>query len=66
MVSFYTSYAFLPSRNLVNIFRSNSPLFADIVDTAVNDDSFKTLVTALTAATLIETLKGPGILSNNF
>ena len=32
----------------------------DIVDTAVAAGSFKTLATALTAAGLIETLKGPG------
>ena len=32
----------------------------DIVDTAVANGNFKTLVTALTAAGLVETLKGPG------
>ncbi len=32
----------------------------DIVETAVSAGSFKTLATALTAAGLIETLKGPG------
>ncbi len=32
----------------------------DIVETAVANGSFKTLATALTAAGLIETLKGPG------
>ena len=32
----------------------------DIVDTAVAAGSFKTLATALTAAGLIDTLKGPG------
>jgi uncharacterized surface protein with fasciclin (FAS1) repeats len=32
----------------------------DIVDTAVAAGSFKTLVTALQAAGLVETLKGPG------
>jgi uncharacterized surface protein with fasciclin (FAS1) repeats len=32
----------------------------DIVDTAVGAGSFKTLATALTAAGLIDTLKGPG------
>ena len=32
----------------------------DIVETAVAAGSFKTLATALTAAGLIETLKGPG------
>lgn len=32
----------------------------DIVDTAVANGNFKTLATALTAAGLIETLKGPG------
>jgi uncharacterized surface protein with fasciclin (FAS1) repeats len=33
---------------------------ADIVDTAVAAGSFKTLVTAVKAAGLVETLKGPG------
>ena len=33
---------------------------ADIVDTAVSAGSFKTLATALGAAGLVETLKGPG------
>ena len=33
---------------------------ADIVDTAVAAGSFKTLATALTAAGLVDTLKGPG------
>jgi uncharacterized surface protein with fasciclin (FAS1) repeats len=32
----------------------------DIVDTAVADGSFKTLAAALTAAGLVDTLKGPG------
>ena len=33
---------------------------ADIVDTAVKAGSFKTLAAALTAAGLVDTLKGPG------
>ncbi|MBV2182563.1 fasciclin domain-containing protein [Castellaniella ginsengisoli] len=33
---------------------------SDIVDTAVNAGSFKTLVAAVKAADLVETLKGPG------
>lgn len=33
---------------------------ADIVDIAVGADNFKTLVTAVTAANLVETLKSPG------
>ncbi len=33
---------------------------ADIVDIAVNADGFKTLVTAVQAANLVETLKSPG------
>ena len=33
---------------------------ADIVDTAIQAGSFKTLVTALTEAGLVQTLKGPG------
>ncbi len=33
---------------------------ADIVDIAVSAESFKTLVTAVQAANLVETLKGPG------
>jgi transforming growth factor-beta-induced protein len=36
------------------------PQLADIVDTAVADGRFKILVTALTAADLVTTLKGPG------
>ncbi len=41
---------------------SASAAFAseDIVDTAVAAGSFKTLVTAVTAAGLVDTLKGPG------
>ena len=37
-----------------------SALAADIVDTAVSAGSFKTLVTAVQAAGLVDTLKGPG------
>ncbi len=33
---------------------------ADIIDIAVNAGSFKTLVAAVQAASLVETLKGPG------
>ena len=33
---------------------------ADIVDIAVSAEGFKTLVTAVQAANLVETLKGPG------
>ncbi|MDD0813284.1 fasciclin domain-containing protein [Curvibacter sp. HBC28] len=33
---------------------------ADIVDTAISAGSFKTLVTAVQAAGLVDTLKGPG------
>ncbi len=33
---------------------------ADIVDIAVNTDGFKTLVTAVQVANLVETLKSPG------
>ncbi|MCG9892839.1 MAG: fasciclin domain-containing protein [Thermosynechococcaceae cyanobacterium MS004] len=32
----------------------------DIVDIAVSNDAFKTLVTAVTAANLVETLQSPG------
>jgi len=32
----------------------------DIIDTAVSNGNFKTLATALTAAGLVDTLKGPG------
>jgi uncharacterized surface protein with fasciclin (FAS1) repeats len=35
-------------------------LSTDIIDTAVGAGEFKTLATALTAANLVETLKGPG------
>ena len=37
-----------------------SAMAADIVDTAVKAGNFKTLVTAIQAAGLVETLKGPG------
>ncbi len=33
---------------------------ADIIDTAMSSDMFKTLVTAIKAAGLVDTLKGPG------
>ncbi|MFM7332623.1 MAG: fasciclin domain-containing protein [Brachymonas sp.] len=39
---------------------SISAFAADIVDTAVKAGSFKTLVTAVQAAGLVDTLKGPG------
>ena len=39
---------------------SGSAMAADIVDTAVSAGSFNTLVTAVKAAGLVETLKGPG------
>lgn len=39
---------------------STSALAADIVDTAVSAGSFNTLVTALKAAGLVDTLKGTG------
>ena len=41
-------------------FSSASAWAADIVDTAVAAGSFKTLVAAVTAAGLVDTLKGPG------
>lgn len=41
-------------------FLAASCFAADIVDTAVNAGNFKTLVTAVKAAGLVETLKGPG------
>jgi len=41
-------------------FVSAQAFAADIVDTAVSAGSFKTLVTALKAAGLVDTLKGPG------
>lgn len=37
-----------------------APATKDIVDTAVGAGNFKTLATALTAAGLVDTLKGPG------
>ena len=39
---------------------TNAPALKDIVDTAVAAGSFKTLAAGLTAAGLIDTLKGPG------
>jgi uncharacterized surface protein with fasciclin (FAS1) repeats len=41
-------------------FASVSAFAADIVDTAAANGSFKTLVAAVQAAGLVETLKGPG------
>ena len=35
-------------------------ILADIIDTAMSSDMFKTLVTAIKAAGLVDTLKGPG------
>jgi transforming growth factor-beta-induced protein len=43
-----------------NAYEAKATAPADIVDTAVAAGSFKTLATALTAAGLVETLKGPG------
>lgn len=42
------------------VFSSFSAFAADIVDTAVNAGNFKTLVTAVQAAGLVDTLKGTG------
>lgn len=42
------------------VFSSFSAFAADIVDTAVSAGNFKTLVTAVQAAGLVDTLKGPG------
>src|SRR5690349_18540918 len=39
---------------------ATAALAADIVDTAVQNGNFKTLVAAVQAAGLVETLKGPG------
>jgi uncharacterized surface protein with fasciclin (FAS1) repeats len=39
---------------------AQSRLSTDIVDTAISAGSFKTLVTAVSAANLVETLKSPG------
>ena len=43
-----------------NAYEANAKAPADIVDTAVAAGSFNTLATALKAAGLVETLKGPG------
>jgi len=43
-----------------NAYEAKAKAPADIVDTAVAAGSFKTLATALAAAGLVETLKGPG------
>ncbi len=45
---------------VVSTLISSTAFAKDIVDTAVEAGSFKTLATALTAAGLIDTLKGPG------
>lgn len=51
-------------KSLIALALSASAVFsaqaADIVDTAVSAGNFKTLVTAVTAAGLVDTLKGPG------
>jgi len=51
--------AFAP-RSLKSVRPSSSICMADIVDTAVGAGSFKTLVAAVSAAGLVDTLKGPG------
>jgi hypothetical protein len=43
-----------------NFAKKVSPVYADIVDTAVGAGSFGTLVAAVKAAGLVDTLKGPG------
>ncbi len=50
----------LISALFVSISMASSANAADIVDTAVAAGNFKTLATALKAAGLVETLKGPG------
>ncbi len=49
--------AFLAAGSLLAVSNANA---ADIVDTAVANGSFKTLVAAVEAADLVETLKGAG------
>ena len=55
-----------PAQNTVHVttghkyIRTVHPAKADIVDTAVGAGSFKTLVAAVQAAGLVDTLKGPG------
>jgi uncharacterized surface protein with fasciclin (FAS1) repeats len=53
-----TSLALAGAIALATPVRAQQP--KDIVDTAVSAGSFKTLVKALTAAGLVDTLKGPG------
>ncbi len=50
----------LISALFVSISMTSTAYAADIVDTAVAAGNFKTLATALKAAGLVETLKGPG------
>lgn len=50
----------LISALFVSISMTSAAYAADIVDTAVAAGNFKTLATALKAAGLVETLKGPG------
>ncbi len=45
---------------MISILQNKVTLLADIVDTAVKAGSFTTLVAAVTAAGLVDTLKGPG------
>jgi uncharacterized surface protein with fasciclin (FAS1) repeats len=45
---------------VISVLQNKVTLLADIVDTAVSAGSFTTLVAAVTAAGLVDTLKGPG------
>jgi uncharacterized surface protein with fasciclin (FAS1) repeats len=55
------SYAFIENPNLIRInWKLAAPTLGDIVDVAVADGRFTTLVTAVSEAGLVETLKGPG------
>lgn len=53
------SFAGIAAAAMMSI-ASSSVLAADVVDTAVKAGQFNTLVTAVKAAGLVETLKGPG------
>lgn len=54
------SFIVMPMSSVFAIENPSTSNSADIVDTAVNNDQLKTLVSALKAAGLVDTLKGDG------
>lgn len=54
------SFIVMPMSSVFAIENPSTSNSADIVDTAVNNDQLKTLVSTLKAAGLVDTLKGDG------